>query len=96
MKLNVSAKVRQKLADKHNVQIEEIIQCFSNRDKGFLKDTRENHQTNPPTLWFIAETDYGRKLKVVFILEEDKSITIKTAYTANNMEISIYQNSKHA
>ena len=69
MNLNVSTKVRQKLADKHGVQVDEIAQCFCNRENGYLKDTREDHQTNPPTLWFIAETDYNRKLKVEFIFE---------------------------
>lgn len=60
MELNISDKVKQKLAAKHNVLVEEIEQCFCNREKGFLMDTREEHASDPPTQWFIAETDYGR------------------------------------
>jgi hypothetical protein len=42
-------------------------------------------------LWFVAETDYGRKLKIVFIQRSDGRIDIKTAYEANPTEIEIYE-----
>ena len=84
----ISPKIQKKLLEKHNVKRHEITECFSNRTGGFLKDKREDHDTNPPTLWFVAETDYGRKLKVVFINDDD--INIKTAYEANKEEIRIY------
>ncbi|OCH26641.1 ADP-ribosyl-(dinitrogen reductase) hydrolase [Aliivibrio fischeri] len=82
-----------KLIHKHNVNISEVEECFSNREYGFLEDTREQHKTNPPTQWFIAETDYGRKLKVIFI-EFDGHIELKTAYEPNQIELDIYE--KHA
>lgn len=94
MNLNISPKVRQKLAAKHNVEIHEVEQCFCNREKGFLKDTREDHKTDPPTLWFIAETNFGRKLKIIFIILEDKSVSIKSAFPPNDIELKIY--SRHA
>ncbi len=90
MELNVSPKVRQKLAVKHGVEVHEIEQCFCNVEGNFLKDTREDHKTDPPTMWFIAETDYGKKLKVIFIVNQDKSISIKSAFTPNDKEIRIY------
>ncbi|MCG6365344.1 hypothetical protein [Vibrio fluvialis] len=95
MGLIISTAVRKKLATKHNVTEREICECFANRDKEFLKDLREEHQSDPPTLWFVAETDYGRKLKVVFIHNpSNNNIIIRTCYPANPVEISIYE--KHA
>ncbi len=85
----LSASVRAKLKVKHCVDESEVIEAFANRGKGFLVDTREDHQTNPPTEWFISETDRGRKLKVCFMLR-DGDIHIKTAYAANPTEIAIY------
>ncbi|MEJ2911873.1 ADP-ribosyl-(dinitrogen reductase) hydrolase [Pseudoalteromonas sp. C12FD-1] len=87
---SVPHSVRMKLKNKHNVSIYEVEECFSNREGSFLEDTREKNKTNPPTNWFIAETDYGRKLKVVFIELEDR-IELKTAYEPNQEEIRIYQ-----
>ncbi len=102
MKLNISTKVKNKLHEKHGVNEEKILQCFSSREKGYLEDIREDHKTDPATLWFIAETDYGEKLKIVFIFEEisdeegnmTKVVTIKTAYAPNSNETYIYE--KHA
>lgn len=67
MSLIISPRVREKLSLKHRVTEDEIVQCFANRDGRMLRDTREEHATDPPTLWFIAETDFGRLLKVIFI-----------------------------
>ena len=55
-----------------------------------LFDQREDHKTDPPTLWFIADTDMSKKLKIVFI-QKDGDIILKTAYLANEAEISIYE-----
>lgn len=90
MALKISTKVKAKLQQKHNVKEDEIYECFATCEKSFLIDTREDHQTDPPTHWFISETDYGRDLKVVFILNEDGDIEIKTAYEPNETEIYIY------
>ena len=92
MALVISNLIRQKILQKHGISENEVIQCFASREGGFLEDTRENHKTNPPTKWFIAETDYGRKLKVVFMQSVDgKDIHIKTAYLANEEEKCIYE-----
>jgi hypothetical protein len=91
--LKISAVVLQKLLHKHKVKLDEIEECFMNRIKGFLVDTRENNATNPPTQWFIAETDKGRKLKIVFIAS-GSMYEIKTAYAPNSTEVKIYD--KHA
>ena len=62
MALKCSTAVKQKLAEKHGVNLDEVQQCFANREGGLLEDTRENHKSDPPTQWFIAETDYGRTI----------------------------------
>lgn len=90
MPLVMSPHVQNKLANKvPPVSRDEILQCFANRAGRFLADLRAEHLSNPPTQWFIAETDYGRKLKVVFI-SESGNIIIKTAYDPNADELRIY------
>lgn len=79
-----------KLAGKQPpVSKEEIEQCFVNRTGGYLTDDREEHASDPPTRWFIAETYFGRKLKVVFIQKGEDTI-IRTAYDPNAEERRIY------
>ncbi|WMS88419.1 hypothetical protein [Pleionea litopenaei] len=89
MALKVSNKVERKLSTKHKVSIQEVHDCFANRERGFLEDIREEHKTIPPSQWFIADTDYGRKLKIVFVAV-GRDIHIKSAYEANAKEIEIY------
>ena len=92
MALIISKQIQQKLQQKHGVSRDEIEQCFASRERGFLIDTREEHKTDPPSMWFVAETDYGRKLKIVFMQHVDsKDIYIKTAYLANAEEKRIYE-----
>ena len=91
MKLKISPRVGEKLAQKHGVSAGEALECFANRCGNALKDTRAEHKTNPPSLWLVAETDRGRTLKVVFMLMPDGEIEIKTAYPANPEEIRIYR-----
>lgn len=88
---NISAAVAKKLSEKHHVTRDEIEECFYNREKGLLEDTREQHKTAPPTMWFIAETDVGRCLKVVFVEHDNDTYEIKTAYEPNAEEVRIYE-----
>lgn len=93
MALVISASVQAKLAAKRPpVTGAEIEQCFANRTGIYLLDEREEHASDPPTRWFIAETYYGRKLKVVFIQKGEDSV-IRTAFDPNAIEMRIY--SKH-
>ena len=70
MKLVCSPAIKTKLSSKHNVFLAEVEQCFLNRDGAFLEDTREEHKTIPASQWFIALTNEGRNLKVVFVLHK--------------------------
>lgn len=91
MALVISPRVREKIANKNPpVTGAEIRQCFGNRLGKYLYDEREDNRTDPPTKWFIAETDFGRNLKVVFI-QRDGDVFIRTAYKPNREEIRIYK-----
>jgi hypothetical protein len=96
MKLKISDAVRLKLATKHGgISEEEIQECFANREGEYLVDEREDHLTDPPSLWFVAETNNGRVLKVVFMHYKDTGeYVLKTTYSANPEGIRIY--SKYA
>lgn len=90
MSLIISKGVREKLANKEPpVSQVDIIQCFANRNRSDLIDTRADNRTNPLTRWFIAETDYGRKLKVAY-MPTAAGIVIKSAYDPNAEELRIY------
>lgn len=85
-----SSGVIEKLRTKHNVEQREVEQCFENFIGLFLEDPREDHRTDPPTLWFVAPTNKDRFLKVVFIFI-DGNVHIKSAFEPNDEEISIFE-----
>jgi uncharacterized DUF497 family protein len=98
MPLWFSDEVSKKLTERHKVSEAEVRQCFENTEGKFHKDTREKHQTDPPTWWFIAETNKRRRLKVCFIAKKIKTesgdetrVEIKTAYSANADEVALYE-----
>lgn len=88
-RLIISAEILEKLGDKHQVTRREIEQCFENRVGVFLEDDREEHRTDPPTLWFVAPTNQERLLKVVFVIS-DGNVHIKTAYEPSARVVAIY------
>jgi uncharacterized DUF497 family protein len=90
MAIVISQKILEKLKSKHSVCQADIQECFANRTGAYLLDIREKHDSDPPTQWFIAETNYGRSLKVVFVCR-DTDIYIRTAYKPNEKELSIYE-----
>jgi hypothetical protein len=87
----ISRAVEQKLKSKHRVALPEVYECFENRTSEALIDNRQQHQTFPPTQWFISKTDTGRELKVVFIRLSENQIVLKTAYDANDRVKQLYQ-----
>lgn len=89
--LIISTAVKAKLAEKHGgISEREIEQCFENCEGEHLLDVREEHRTDPPTKWFIAQTNANRTLKVVFIFKEG-AVHLKTAYEPNAEELRIYK-----
>ena len=91
MDIYISAAVALKLSEKHRVSELEVRQCFYNREGKFAYDTREEHRTNPPTLWFIASTDADRRLKVVFQCYSKTEYVIKSTFEPNAEEEKLYQ-----
>lgn len=91
MILHISDSVEQKLRDVHQVDQLEILECFGNQTRTMLIDDREEHKSDPPTKWFIAETDAGRHLKVVFIQLTALDFVIRTAYEPDENEEELYQ-----
>lgn len=90
MGLHISQSVRAKLSSKNPpVSEEDIKQCFANRSGQVLFDQRAKHATDPATLWFVSQTDFGRTLKICYIPYPDK-IAIRTAYDPDPEEIRIY------
>lgn len=87
--LIISDGVAEKLKEKHGVLEREVAQCFENKMFSSLTDTREEHKTDPVTEWFLARTNQGRLLKILYI-QDGKRIYLKTAYDANDTEINIY------
>ena len=88
-KILVSDEMRAKLAGEHDVGVPEVHQCFANRTGKLLTDSREEHRTDPPTLWFIAPTNKGRLLKVCYVPRTD--FYIRTCYPPNDVELAIYR-----
>jgi hypothetical protein len=88
----ISEATAHKLKKRHGVNEPEVVQCFQNLEGKFAYDTREHHQSNPPTLWFIAETKTGRRLKVVFIRYSKTEYVVKSAYEPNSEEEALYRN----
>jgi hypothetical protein len=87
--LIIAPDIREKLLNKHHVEEGEVHEAFMNRDGPYLLDEDEDHQTDPPSEYFLAETDRGRLLKVVFVFR-DGNIYLKTAFDANAKSVHIY------
>lgn len=62
-----------------------------NRTGKIGKDVRHASPPAPPRFWFIAETDTGRRLKVVYVLDKSRPHPVLlTAYEPNSVEEKIY------
>lgn len=85
----LSQRIDDKLDSKHDVTIEEVDQCFENKCGINLIDTREEHKTDPATLWFIAQTNKGRLLKIIYVYRDGKYF-LKSAFEPNESDITIY------
>ncbi len=90
----ISDWVARKLLEKHDVTEPEVYQCFYNNTAKYVQDTRKEHRTNPPTLWFIAETDAKRRLKVVFLPYSKTEYVLKTTFPPNKDEERLWKRHK--
>jgi len=94
--LIISKKIRDKIAqlDHGSVNEREVRECFLNRPEGVCKDDREGHQTDPPTVWFVAPTHLGRLLKIVYV-EDEENIYLKSAYLATKVVQDVFDRNSH-
>ncbi|NYE27307.1 hypothetical protein HDE78_000232 [Rhodanobacter sp. K2T2] len=81
--INFHQDVIVKLRDKHQVSQKEVLECFANGEAAYFVDTSEEHQTDPPTHWFMAPTNHNRMLKVCFV-RRNGDLQIKTAFEPKN------------
>lgn len=84
----VSPSIRDKIALR-SITERHIEQCFANRCGEFLVDEREDHKSDPATLWFISETNDGTPLKIAFI-PRGNDFYIRSAFPANEKQTRIY------
>lgn len=90
MGIVISPKILAKLEAKHNVGERDVHQCFDNRTGLLLFELRDEHQTDPPTRWFVAPTNKGILLKVCFVTRDGDQY-IRTAYPPDALELYIYR-----
>ncbi|KAB7769326.1 ADP-ribosyl-(dinitrogen reductase) hydrolase [Xanthomonas maliensis] len=86
----ISEETRAKLGTKHDVGEPEVHQCFANITGKLLIDNRDEHRSDPPTLWFIAPTNRGRLLKVCYV-SKGGYFYLRTCYPPNEAELAIYR-----
>jgi hypothetical protein len=86
--LRISTDVLEKITGR-NIRVIEVEQCFLNREGGLCDDTRAQHLTDPLTQWFVAETDKGRKLKIMYVPHKSGP-ELKSAYDATAEICRIY------
>lgn len=67
-----------------------IEQCFENHCGRFCEDDREEHRTDPPTLWFVAPDNQNRLIKVVFV-QHAGTVYLKSAYPADPEVLRIFK-----
>lgn len=89
MAVRISPDVLEKITQR-NIRVIEIDQCFLNRDGGLCDELRPEHLTNPITQWFVAETDKGRILKIMYV-PTPEGVDLKSAYEATAEIIRIYE-----
>lgn len=87
--LIISTAIKEKLLKQHSVDLREVEQCFENKCGVFLEDTRAEHKTDPASLWFIAPTNKGRLLKIIFIFI-DGNVHLKSAYAPEQDALDLY------
>lgn len=89
MMFRISPDVLDKIT-KRGIRVIEVEQCFLNREGGLCEDTRAQHITDQLTNWFVAQTDKGRELKIMYVPTRDRGVELKSAYEADPEICRIY------
>ena len=87
----VFAAIREKLREKHNVEVEEVKEAFyGTAEEDFVEEKREEHLRAKKKIWFIGATFNNRALKVVLEIEAD-SLTLISAYDPDEDDVRAYE-----
>lgn len=94
MALIIPPEIEKKIAgdDHDNVTVKEVHECFTNHDGRYAYDKRPQHLdgNGNPSPWFVANTNKGRCLKIMFVLEHG-DVYLKSAYPATEQVKDIYK-----
>jgi hypothetical protein len=85
--LIISPKILAKIGgeDHGSVTEREVRECFMAWDGWYCEDPRDEHKTPSglATRWFVGESHVGRKLKIVYV-EDEENVYLKSAYVATS------------
>ena len=70
----------------------DVEECFENHPGKICFDNRPEHadRNGKPPLWFVAENNHQRKLKIMYV-REGKTITVLSAYPATEKVQRIFE-----
>jgi hypothetical protein len=87
MALIIPPRVAAKIAapDHGCITEKEVADCFANHCGGYCYDKRPQHldSNGNPTPWFVAPTNQGRILKIMFV-RDSSDIYLASAYPATD------------
>jgi len=93
MAIIISKEIEEKIgADSHgNVTVKEVHECFANHCGLYASEQHPEHKNDKgkATPWFVADTNHGRTLKVMFV-RRGRDVHVKSAYPANDNVQRIY------
>lgn len=93
MGIIISKEVEQKIgAEDHGcITVKEVHECFANHCGAYAYEQRPHHKTDKgeATPWFVADTNQGRTLKVMFV-RDGSDVHLKSAYPATENVKRIY------
>lgn len=94
MTVIISPKIAAKIAgdDHGNITAKEVEECFANHNGAYATDSRPEHldQSGNPALWFVAETNRRKRLKITFVLENG-NVYLKSAYPATDKVTELFK-----
>ena len=97
MALIIPPAIEQKIGapDHGSVSKKDVEECFANHCGGYCDDKRPQHldADGKPSMWFVAATNHGRILKIMFV-RQGADMYLKSAYPATQQVQDIF--SRHA
>mgnify|MGYP000334592896 CR=1 FL=1 len=77
--------------DHDNITVKEVHECFANHCGRYAYDKRPEHLdgSGQPSPWFVANTNHGRCLKIMFV-HDGGDVYLKSAYPATVKVQDVY------